>query len=103
MADKESDVIEHLLELEQEAASLLMEAQTTADKRISEARAKADEIFKKEYSSLISSADANLAEECDKINKKHDEAFSAYKDRISNTEKDIPAFNTLLDKLLFAE
>ncbi len=103
MAEKESDVIEHLLSLEHEASSLLVDAQTTADKRVSEARARADEAYKKQYGELLSKADVELKSESDKITKNHEAAFSAYQNRISASEKDVPAFNALLDKLFFAE
>ena len=103
MAGTESDVISHLLGLEQEAASLLMEAQTAADKRISESRAKADEVYKKEYTALIEAAEKAVNEEREKINFNHEEAFSAYKKKLESCEKDVSAFNALLDKLFFAE
>ena len=103
MAEKETDVIEHLLGLEHEAASLLLEAQTAADKRLIESRTKAEELYKKQHSELISSAEQVLKEECDKITKKHNEDFVSYQNKISASEKDISAFNALLDKLFFAE
>lgn len=103
MAEKESDVIKHLLGLEQEAASLLSEAQSAADKRISESRAAAEEAYKKQYSELLANADVELKSECDKISKNHENSFAAYRDRISASGKDVTAFNALLDKLFFAE
>ena len=103
MAEKESDVIKHLLGLEQEAASLLSEAQDAANKRISESRTVAEESYKKQYSELLANADVELKSECDKINKNHESSFAAYRDRISASGKDINAFNALLDKLFFAE
>ncbi len=103
MADNESDIIEHLLGLEHEAASLLLDAQTAADKKVSEARTRAEEAYKKQYGELLSSADVELKSECDKLKKNHEEALLSYQNRISATEKDTTAFNALLDKLFFAE
>lgn len=102
MAEKEIDVIEHLLDLEHEAASLLLDAQTEADKRTAEARSRADAAYKKEYAALIEKLETEYKEKSSEITSKHDVDYEAYKNRISASSKDIPSFNKLLDSLLFS-
>ena len=49
----DTDVIGHLIEIEAEAANMIMDAQTEADNRILEAKQKADTIYKEKYEELI--------------------------------------------------
>ena len=49
----ETDVIGHLIQIESEAADMLLNAQAEADKRITEAKQKADNIYKEKYENLI--------------------------------------------------
>ena len=49
----ETDVIGHLIDIEHQAAELLLDTQTEADRRITEAKAKADAMYKEQYESMI--------------------------------------------------
>lgn len=99
----ESDVIEHLISVEHEAASLMQDAQIEADKRISAAKVQADELYKKQYEQLILELDAQYQTRSAEITQKKDADFKAYQENIERLQTDEASFNTLLDSLLFAQ
>ena len=99
----ESDVIEHLISVEHEAASLMQDAQIEADKRISVAKVQADELYKKQYEQLILELDAQYEKRSAEITQKKDADFRAYQENIERLQTDEASFNTLLDSLLFAQ
>ncbi|MBP5401735.1 MAG: hypothetical protein J6Y36_01105 [Treponema sp.] len=100
MAESEVDVIAHLLEVENQASVLIDDSQTESNKRILEAKAKADELFYEKYRDVIS----DLEQDCDKtINKceeNHKQTFDDYKNQILGTEKDLDSFNSFMDKVV---
>ena len=53
MAESEINIINHLIEVELQASSLVKEAQSEADKRLSAARAKADAEYKQKYNEVV--------------------------------------------------
>ena len=100
MAEQEVDVISHLIDVEHRAAVLTTEAQEEADKRISAARAKADDAFKTQYASIISAEEAQYAAKTAALTERYEKTISAYKAQIRASAKDEAAFTALLDKLL---
>lgn len=96
-------VIEHLIDIEQEAASLLFDAQTEADNRVKVARTAADSEYKKGYEVMISEMEASFADAKAITQQKHDEEFNQYKDSVNNFPKDTAGFETLLESMLFGE
>ena len=97
---KEADVIQHLLEVEREASVLVMDAQKRSDEKINEARAKADEKFLSEYSSIVSEIDSAEKEKIDSMSREHDSKLSDYRDSLNGTRKDFDAFSSVLDQFL---
>ena len=61
----DNEILQHLLELEKEASALVNEAQTEADRRISEAekqnRVRYDDIYNREVKALEASFAENIA------------------------------------------
>ncbi len=96
-------VIEHLIDIEQEAASLLFDAQTEADSRVKAARTAADSEYKKGYEVMISEMEKSFSDAKEKAQQKHDVEFNQYKDSVNNFPKDAAGFETLLESLLFGE
>ena len=97
----ETDTLGHLIEIEHKAASLLMDAQTEADKRTAEARSQADADYKAQYETLVSQMEADADERMQAISTEYDARFDTYKAAIGNCTQDTAAFNALLKKLLF--
>lgn len=101
MAEKEVEVLAHLLEVEQKAANLTMDAQVEADKRIIVAKAKADSQFKDAFSKIVSENEANYEKVTLDLSQKTDIFVKNFKDKISSSAKSIDEFNSYLDKILF--
>lgn len=103
MAGQEADVIGHLLDVERNATAVLTQASEDAEKRIAAARAQADQRFKAEYDELIARLEKQYAEQTTAVANSYTLAVGAYKEKISAAAKDVPAFNALLDALLFKQ
>lgn len=97
----ETDTLGHLIEIEHKAASLLMDAQTEADKRTAEARSQADADYKAQYEILVSQMEADADKRIGDLKEKHNALFSAYRNELASCAQDTAAFNDLLKKLLF--
>ena len=87
----DTDVIGHLIEIEAEAANMIMDAQTEADNRILEAKQKADTIYKEKYEELIKTLENDFFQQ-------KSEEFRA---TISTVNQDKRALNTKLESYLF--
>ena len=99
---EEVDIIQHLINIEKDAAQMLSDAKVQADKKIAEARFEAENSFKEKYAEVskrLSAEEESEKKECDTS---HAEVVRQYKDKLSSTAKDVKAFNSLLDELLFA-
>ena len=97
----EIDVISHLMNVENQASSLIFDAQTVAEKNINEVRAKADSIYKERYDNLIKDFESNLTETKNKILQENRNSFQEYQQKIQSVAQDEKSFNALLDSLLF--
>lgn len=102
MAEQEVGVINHLLEVEQNAAALIQDAQIEADKRINAAKIQAESMYKERYDKLVAEQEDLFAKKSSEIAAKYEQAVSEYKQRIVVSEKHLPAFSELLDNILFA-
>lgn len=98
----ETDVIGHLLDVEQQAAEMLLDAQTEADRRIAEARNSADSRYKAEYEKLVAGLEEGFAQEAENVRKLHLSQMEEYRSAINGTKTDRASFDRLMDSLLFA-
>ena len=102
MAEQEISTIKHLLEMEEKASALTLQAQEDADKKIAMAKAQADSDFKSQYEKIISECEANFNEKSSLLEKNKDSELSSYKQKISSVPIDSAAFKSFLDSVLFA-
>ncbi|MDR0501838.1 MAG: hypothetical protein LBH16_00805 [Treponema sp.] len=97
------NTLDHLLEIEAEAAALVKDAQAEADRRIHENeeknRASYDEFFKQESYRL----EASLSGEKEKITEQYQKAIDEYRKEISGVNTDINKFASMFDKFLAGE
>ncbi|MCQ2611751.1 MAG: hypothetical protein MJ169_08385 [Treponema sp.] len=100
MTDSEVNVISHLLEVEQNAESLVSDATAESSRRIIEAKSKADEEFNAKYTAMVNELDSSYNADIDSYQKKHTEELESYKTQVTSSTKDIQGFNKLLDSLL---
>ena len=98
----ELDAINHLLEVEKKASSLISDAMQEADKRISLAHLKYNSEYKTKYDKLISELDEQYEEKHDVIESKYKQEIEDYKTQLGNKTRNEEAFNSLLEKLLLA-
>lgn len=102
MAELEASVIDHLIEVERHASALLQEAHEEADKRISKARAQADEAFHSQYESIVAAEEKAYDERSGGLAIAYQTAVDDYKADILASAKDTAAFASFCDKVLKA-
>lgn len=101
MAESEVDIISHLLDVESQASRLIDEAQIEGNKRISQAKVKADELFSEKYHQMINEFEASFSERTKAFDAEHNQDFESYKQKLLQSEKDTEAFNAFVNKTLF--
>ncbi len=100
MSALETDVIGHLIDIEQQAATMLFDAQTEADRRITEAKSKADDQYKAGYEKLVSSLEDSFSSKKKALLEDHQKQIDSFKAGVENTPKTEDQFNQLLKELL---
>ena len=98
---EEINAIQHLLEVEADAALLVNDAQKKADVKISEARAKSESEFKSIYGEFAKKLEAHESSRREEIEKEQKALFKDYVQSLEAVPKDIESFNALLEKLLY--
>lgn len=96
-----NDVFDHLLDIENQAADLLLNAQTEADKRLSDARNVAEDDYKKQYEALVAELEADFHKTMERMDLEHVADIDSFQKEICNFAQDIHSFNTFLHDLLF--
>ncbi len=98
----ELDAIKHLIEVEKTASSLINDAKTEADKRLSEAHLKYNSQYKEKYDQLVAHLDDEFKKSHDQIEAKYKKELDDYKASIEAKSQDKKSFESLLEKLLLA-
>jgi heme oxygenase len=80
---------------------LIFEAQTVAEKNISDARATAENLYKQKYEKLLNELELDYSEKIQKIIQNNKNSFNQYQQKIQDLPQDEKSFNELLDSLLF--
>ena len=95
-----NEVLDHLLKVESEAAALVGNAQTEADRRVEEAekerRAAYDEYYHRESERL----ESELKKSKELTQRQYQEELDAYKQKISSLSIEMDRFSVLLDKFI---
>jgi len=98
---EETDVIEHLLDVEKEASEMILSARKEADEKIARARVEADMKFKAQYHEFVKELEAREKSSREKIDENHASVLEEYKERLSALPKNDAALGSALEKLLF--
>lgn len=98
----ELDAINHLLQVEKDASSLIDDAMIEADKRLSDAHRTYNGQYKSKYDKLVSELEADYKIRHDKIEETYKKEIDEYKASLESKVQDEKAFDSLLDKLLLA-
>lgn len=100
--ENEVSVIAHLLEVEKQSSALVDEAQVEGNKRILRCKSQAEEKFYTTYHDMDHQMEVEYNKNLDSLNKEHREQIDAYKQQILAMPKDAQAFNSFMNKTLFA-
>ena len=102
MASAEIDIIDHLLEVEKEAAALVLDAQKKADEKVAEARFKTDEEFRERYSLVLSDLEKEFDLKKRIAQEKCAADLESYEAELKSAAKDEDAFFAQMDAMLFS-
>jgi len=95
------EVLEHLLNLEAEAAALVNDARTEADRSISEVekqnRSRYDDIYAKEVAAL----EEKFAQDLTAFKDNYRKQLEEYRDSLKAQPQNMAAFSSLAEKYLF--
>lgn len=98
---EESDVLQHLLDVENEAATLAADAQTEADRRVSERERRAREIYSERYGSRVAELEAEYEREAATISADYKRLLDRYREELDRKHTDESRFSSLVVDLLF--
>jgi F0F1-type ATP synthase membrane subunit b/b' len=96
------EVLGHLLKIESEAATLVNDAQTEADRRIAEAEKQNRASYEERYQTELERLENEFQKYKEQIRRQYLEEIDAYRKKISSVDVDAGAFSALMDRL-FAE
>jgi vacuolar-type H+-ATPase subunit H len=102
MENNELEIINHLLEVEKGASSLIDEAQLEAEKTILDAKTKYNKEYKEKYDSIVTLLEEDYKKELQKADEKHQKEMDDYKKELESKEIKTKEFNDFLDKEFFA-
>ena len=97
----EIDAINHLLEVEKNAANLINDAAQEAERRLSEARAKYNSEYKSRYENETSRLETEYNLSHEKIAEKYQKKIDSFKESLVSKPQDSAAFSATLDRLIF--
>ncbi len=98
---EESDVLQHLLGVETQAASLAAEAQVEADRRVSERERRARELYGEAYGKRVAALDAEYRREEAAMAAEYRRSLDRYREDLSRIPIDEERFSSLFIDLLF--
>lgn len=96
----EIDAINHLLEVEKNASTLINDAAQEAERRLSAARAQYNSEYKAGYDKAAGDLEAQYLENQKTIEKKYNDELEAYKQSLAAKPQNFESFSKLLDTLV---
>lgn len=99
----ELDEINRLLEVEKQAAALIEQAMTDADKCMADARLKYNEQFKTQVEKLTEKLTAEYNNNLEQVKLNHQKEIEEFKLSLEQKKLNQSEFDALLNKLLFAQ
>lgn len=100
MAEMESDVIEHLIELENQASSITQEAREKALKKVNSAKAAAEQEYLEKFNAASLELENSFKAESEKLKSQTSVKIDSYKTEVSDSKLDTAAFYKLMDSLV---
>ncbi|HRS03592.1 MAG: hypothetical protein ACOZCE_09550 [Spirochaetota bacterium] len=97
----EQDVLQHLLDIENQASYLVQEAQKEADRRIAEQEKISRETYEKSYKAKSQEFEQQYQNTVAQAKKNYADLLQTYKQEIEGQPVQYQAFNDLMHQLLF--
>jgi vacuolar-type H+-ATPase subunit H len=97
------DILQHLLEIENQAAVLVDDAQAEADRRIKEAEEKNRLVFDAAYRELTGTLEAEYQKTADSVKSGYEIQLDEYRKSLDSMPKQAGAFSALVFSLLVEE
>jgi len=91
-----SDMLEHLLKIEAEAAALVADAQAEADKRIEEAEKQNHSAYTSAYQNEAALLEEQYQKEIEEIHSYSQKELELYRKKIENIQVDTNRFSSIL-------
>ena len=101
MAENESNIIEHLIEVENLAASVTENAEEQALKKINAVKAQAELDYHEKFGAAVKELEKNFNQKAAGIDENLKNELKTYKEEIAKTPLDVPAFNGFMDEIIF--
>jgi vacuolar-type H+-ATPase subunit H len=96
----DSDILQHLLEIEGKAASLVDDAQAEADRRIKETEEQNRLAFDEAYQKLTVELEEEYKKSLDAVKTEYDKSLDEYRASLDNMPKQNEKFSALVRSLL---
>ena len=101
--DKDKYILQHLLQLEADAATLVEDAQAEADRRLSEGEKSCRASYDEVYSAEVARLEAVYVKEIAAIREDYKKQLEAYKESLCSSPMDSSAFSVLAERFLLGE
>ncbi|MCR4900608.1 MAG: hypothetical protein K5907_07315 [Treponema sp.] len=100
---EEINVIQHLISVEKDAATLIDDAVKEADARTAEAKNKSNTQFKQQYDECAAALQKEFEHTVEQKKSEHNKSIEQFKADLENQLKDYNEFNKVLNGLLFGK
>ena len=97
------EVLGHLLKIESDAAALVNDAQTEADRRIAEAEKQNRASYEERYHAELKRLENEFQKCRELVQQQYQEEIDTYREEVSSVNVDVNAFSVLLDRLVAEE
>jgi vacuolar-type H+-ATPase subunit H len=98
-----TEVLDHLLKIESEAAALVNEAQAEADRRVAEAEKQNRTVYDERFRGESEKLEREFLKSKEQARQHYREELEAYKNTLSSVTVNNELFFSLLDKFLVEE
>jgi len=92
-----TNTLDHLLQIEAQAAALVNDAQKEADRRIHESEEKNRAAYEERFRAEAQARDSSLKKEKERTRKEYQKALNEYREAISGINVDVDSFCALLN------
>jgi vacuolar-type H+-ATPase subunit H len=98
--DQDQDVLQHLLNLEGEAAALVDDAQAEADRRVAEGEKKNRALYDERYAAELETLETEYKKQFEAIKEDYRNQLEHYRKSLDSTHADTVQFYALAERLL---